>query len=254
MSSIYDYPAIYDAIMCAATDQLGVEVNTIYALLQERGDANAHILEIASGTSPHGIPLSQKGHIVTGIDLSRPMICYAQNKATQNTYVHADLRNFTLQTEPFDCAIFMSETFPLITEYDDLVNHFDAVHRHLKKGGFYLIDIDAQRKGYRHTNKIWGHQNVILPDGHVKFWYEDHPSDWIEGINRLTMHTSIVTQSLKTTTTDYWKIRVYSPWTLSLLIQNLNNWHLHGFYSYRDQSQNIENDDNFYMLISAMKI
>ena len=251
MPSIYDYPAIYDAIMHASTGQLSVEINTINVLLCERGVTNARILEIASGTSPHGIPLSQQGHTVTGIDLSHPMITYAQQIDTQNTYIHADLRNFNLQTEPFDCAIFMSETFSLITEYDDLVNHFDAVHRHLKKGGFYLVDIDAQRKGYRHTTKTWGHQTVDLANGHIKLWYEDHPADWIRGINRLTMYTNIQTQTLKTTTADHWDIRIYSPWTLSVLIKSLNNWHLHGFYSYRDQSQNIENDDNYYMLLSA---
>lgn len=251
MPSIYDYPAIYDAIMRTSTDQLSVEINAINVLLQERGITNARILEIASGTSPHGIPLAQQNYEVTGIDLSQQMITYTQQIDTQNTYIHADLRNFTLQTKPFDCAIFMSETFPLITEYDDLVNHFDAVHRHLKKGGFYLVDIDAQRQGYRHGTKTWGHQTVVLPDGHVEFCYEDHPADWIWGINRLTMHTNIHTQTFKTTTADHWDIRIYSPWTLSVLIKSLNNWHLHGFYSYRDQSQNIENDDNYYMLLST---
>ena len=252
MPSIYDYPAIYDAIMRASTDQLALEADTIHALLQKRQITNGRILEIASGTSPHGQSLSKAGHAVVGIDLSQSMISYMQNTDIPNTYIHADLRAFTLQTEPFDCAIFMSETFPLITEYDDLVNHFSAVHRHLKKGGLYLIDIDAQRKGYRHTNKTWGHQTVVMPDGHVEFWYEDHLSDWIEDINRLTMHTNIQTQTLKTTTTDNWKIRLYSPWTLSVLIRSLKNWHLHGFYSYRDQSPNIENEDNYYMLISTL--
>jgi SAM-dependent methyltransferase len=251
MPSIYDYPAIYDVIMRTSTDQISVEIDAIDLLLRERDISNARILEIASGTSPHGIPLSQQGHTVTGIDLSQPMITYVQQMDTQNAYIHADLRNFTLQTAPFDCAIFMSETFPLITEYDDLVNHFNAVHRHLKKGGFYLIDIDTQRSGYRHSTKTWGHQTVVLPNGHVAFWYEDHPADWIRGINRLTMHTNIQTQTFKTATADHWDIRIYNPWTLSVFIKSLNNWQLHGFYSYCDQSQNIENDDNYYMLLSA---
>jgi len=33
------------------------------------------------------------------------------------------------------------------------------------------------------------------------------------------------------------------------LIQSLNGWHLQGFYSYRDRSENIAQDASYYMLL-----
>ena len=253
MPSIYDYPAVYDAIMRASTDQLDDEIETIDVLVRQKGSPLSRLLEIGSGTSPHGLPLSQRGHHVVGIDLSHPMLEYAQQEAqnlnANNHYVHADLCNFTLQEDPFDCAIFMSETFPLFVEYDDLVNHFACVHRHLKQGGVYVVDIDAHQRGYRHQRKIWGQNQVTLPNGFVNMQYEDHPANWMRGINFTTLHCHIQTQDLEVATTDHWEIRVYSLWTLSTLIQSINGWHLHGFYSYKDGSENIYQDASYYMLL-----
>ena len=181
MPSLYDYPAIYDAVMRASTSQIDLEIEVIHALLQERGMTTGRILEIGSGTSPHGLALAQKGHAVVGIDRSRAMVAYAR-KAAQEAgvgarYVRADLRDFALKEAPFDGAVFMADTFTLVTEYADLASHFDAVRRHLKPGGFYLIDVDAQQAGYRHVHKVWGQQIVALPDGHAELWYEDQPAD-----------------------------------------------------------------------------
>ncbi|MGA1196793.1 MAG: class I SAM-dependent methyltransferase, partial [Candidatus Latescibacterota bacterium] len=112
MPSIYDYPIVYDAIMRASTDQLDSEIETIDTLLCEYGTQAGRILEIGSGTSPHGLPLAQQGHQAVGIDLSDPMLSYAQQAAqdlnVNNQYIQANLCHFTLKEAPFDCAIFMS--------------------------------------------------------------------------------------------------------------------------------------------------
>jgi ubiquinone/menaquinone biosynthesis C-methylase UbiE len=253
MPCIYDYPAVYDAIMRASTDQLDQEFETIDILLQEHGSSPGRVLEIGSGSSPHGLSLAQRGHQVVGIDLSEPMLAYAQQTAqdfgVSNNYLRADLCDFSLDEDRLDCAIFMSETFPLFVEYDDLVNHFACVHRHLKQGGFYIVDVDAHQKGYRHQHKIWGQHQVVLPGGTVDVKYEDHPADWMRGVNHTAMHCHIQTQDLNVVTMDQWEIRIYSLWTLSVLVQSLDGWQLRGFYSYRDRSENIGQDPSFYMLL-----
>lgn len=256
MASIYDYPEIYDAVMRAATEQLDAEIHVIHTLLQERNISKGRILEIGSGTSPHGVQLAQKGHTISGIDLSRPMITYAKNAArearVQAHYIQANWLDFDLKSQPFDGAIFMAETFTLITEYNDIVNHFRAVRRHLKQGAFYLLDIDGQQTGYCYTKKTWGQQTIVLPNGHIDLWYEDHPADWVHGINRLTMHSRIHTQAHIITTADHWHIRHYNPWVLSLLIQNQPGWQLKGFYTYHNRSENIATEDNYFMLLEAV--
>lgn len=253
MPSIYDYPEAYDAIMRASTDQLDLEIDAIHALLTNREISPARILELGCGTCPHGIPLARRGHHVTGVDISQPMVAYVQNQTTGLNVesAQADIRDFRLKTDPFDCAIFMSETFPLFTEYDDIVNHFNAVQRHLKSGGLCLIDIGVLRQGYYHRQRTWGHRTLPIPNGQIVFWYEDHPADWERGINHLTMHSHIHIEDQEIKTIDRWEIRLYSPWTLTLLVRTLPHWTLLGFLSYRDLSPNIKNDDNYFMMLQA---
>jgi len=253
MPSIYDYPEAYDAIMRASTNQLDLEIDAVHTLLINRGKTSARILELGCGTCPHGIPLSQRGHHITGVDISQPMVAYVQTTtqtmglAIESTC--ANIRDFHLPADPFDCAIFMSETFPLLTEYDDIANHFRAVQRHLKPEGLYVIDIGVLRQGYYNQQRTWGHRALSVPNGQIAFWYEDHPADWERGVNRLTMHAQIHADGREIQTADPWEIRLYSPWTLTLLMRALPNWTLLGFFSYRDLSPNIANDDNYFMLL-----
>jgi ubiquinone/menaquinone biosynthesis C-methylase UbiE len=253
MPSIYDYPTVYDAIMRASTDQLENEIETLDLLLQSHLAGASRVLEIGSGTSPHGLPLAQLGHQVVGIDLSDSMLCHARSAAGElglnARYVKADLCQFSLQEDLFDCAVFMSETFPLFVEYEDLASHFACVHHHLKPGALYVADIDAHHRGYRHQRKIWGQNRVVLPGGFVNLHYEDFPADWMRGVNHTTLHCHIQTSDLNIVTADPWQIRVYSLWTLSVLIESLGGWHLKGFYSYRDRSENIGQDASYYMLL-----
>lgn len=256
MPSVYDYPDVYDALMRAATGQLDTEIQVIHSLLQKRGVACGHILEVGSGTSPHGLQLAKKSHSVVGIDLSYPMIVHARQAARQAhvpaQYVQANWLDFNLEGPLFDGAVFMAETFTLITEYEDITSHFRAVRQHLKLGAFYLLDMDAQQTGYCYTHQIWGHQTVVLPNGHVDFWYEDHPADWMRGINKLTMHCRIHFPDYMMTTADHWHIRHYNPWVLSLLVKNQPGWRLAGFYDYHTMHEDIADKDNYFMLLEAV--
>ena len=254
--SIFEFPDAYDAIMRASTDQLQLEADVIRNLLMDRNQEAGRILEIACGTSPHGIPLSQHGFSVTGLDLSAPMLEGAGHRARvagiDIDLVQGDFTDFNLDVIPFDCAIFMSETFPLITRYEDIASHFRSVHRHLNPGGIYLVDIDAQEEGYRTQHKVWGQRSITLSDGQVDVWYENQPADWVRGINRLTMYCNINTESVQVTTVDPWEIRVYNPWTLSVLIQSLEGWRLQGFYAWQDLSEDIADQNNYFMMLEKI--
>ena len=95
--------------------------------------------------------------------------------------IKADVVDFSLDAEPFDCAIFMSETFPLITEYDELESHFRAVRRHVKVDGLYVIDIDSHERGIGTAYEVWGRRTVPLENGSVHVWHESFPGDWVRG-------------------------------------------------------------------------
>ena len=224
MSNIYDFPDLYDAVFRSPTEQIETEVNSIRRLLVEQDITKGSILELACGTCGHGILLAQGGFSVTGIDINPNMLEGAQHRmdtaGVKIKLIQGDIVDFDLGTMRFDCVIFMAETFPTITTYEDIKSHFRSVKRHLKPGGLYIIDMDAQTKIRTSSETgIWGKKTVRLDDGYVEVWHEDSPGDWVEGINRLVMHCRIYVNDTIYETTDDWSIRYYSPWMLSVLMQ-----------------------------------
>jgi ubiquinone/menaquinone biosynthesis C-methylase UbiE len=251
--SIYDFPDIYDIILRASFDQIETEVNSILRLLAERGITKGRILELACGTCSHGLLLAQHGFSVTGVDISQNMFDGARIRAKsagiEMELHHGDIIDFDLDTEPFDCAIFMAETFPLITEYEDIESHFQSVRRHLKKSGIYIIDVDAHKHGVGTQYQVWGQRTVPLNNGWVEVWHEDFPGDWIRGTSHLIMHCRIHLGDSVYETVDDWKIRMDSPWNLSILVKTLKNWSLVGFFSWKDLSLNITEERHYFMVL-----
>lgn len=254
MKSIFDFPDLYDVVLRASAEQIETEVNSIRRLLAERGITKGRILELACGTCAHGIPLAQGGLSVTGIDINPNMLEAAKGRAesagVEIEHFRGDIVDFNLDTEPFDCAIFMAETFPIITAYEDIESHFQSVRRHLKKGGVYIIDLDAQSKIRKPDETgIWGEKTVPLDNGYVEVWHEDFPGDWVFGTNRLIMHCRIHRGDAVDETADDWRLRYYSPWLLSVLVKTLEGWSLQGFFSRRDLSQDIAAETHYFMVV-----
>jgi len=155
------------------------EVASITQLLARRGVSAGHILELACGACAHGIQLAQAGHYVAGLDRSPVMLQEAARRAAL-TGAHlelfqVDIINFALTCAPFDAAIFMYETFPVITEYEAIIYHFQAVRRHMKPNGLYIIDLDARKHGVGVERGEWGRRTFTLPNGSVETWNEDLP-------------------------------------------------------------------------------
>ena len=166
MPSLYDFPDVYEAVLIAPAEQTDAEVGSIAALMAAHGAPRGRVLELACGPCPHGIRLARLGHAVLGIDLSPAMLAFAARRAAAEGLPleteRADIIDFRLGTEPFDCAIFMAETFPLLTEYEQLVRHFASVARHVRPGGLYIIDVDAHRHGVCTEYAVWGERTVPL--------------------------------------------------------------------------------------------
>jgi SAM-dependent methyltransferase len=253
MRSIYDFPDICDAVLQRSPEVIGVEVASIRRLLADRGVIRGRVLELSCGACPHGIQLARHGFAVTGIDRSRPMLEAAQQRAAaagvELDLIAGDIIDFNLGSAEFDCVIFMFETFPLITEYDDIVRHFRAVRRHLKRGGIYIIDIDAHRHGVGTSCGVWGQKTVPLENGSVEVWHEDFPGDWVRGTSHLVMHCRIRLGTETYEAVDDWHIRVDSPWNLTVLVKSLPDWSLTGFFSWRDLSQDIADEEHYFMVV-----
>ena len=145
----------------------------------------------------------------------------------------------------------MAETFPLIVDYQDLERHFRAIRRHLRKGGVYVIDIDAHKHGIRTAYQVWGQKKVSLDNGWVEVWHEDLPGDWVRGTNHMIMHCRIHQDDCVYETVDDWHFRVDSPWHLTLLVRTLDGWSLRGFFSWRNLSQDIGEEEHYFMVVEC---
>lgn len=254
MPSIYDFPQYYDLVMNRPAEVVTTEVATLCTLFDRYGiqPQGGRVLELACGASAHGIPLAARGYAVTGVDASAAMLASAQEHATTaNVAIHtaqADVIDFSLPEEPYDAALFMFETFPVITKDTDIRRHFAAVRRHLRPGGIYIVDIDAGLCVRTDAHGEWGRRVIPLPDGQLTLWHEDQPGDWIEGVIHLTLFCRIETDDLTVTTADPWTIRQYNPWILGLLAQTLDGWRLDGCYGWATGSP-VQADDAHYFCV-----
>ena len=254
--SLYDFPDVYDVVMQRPASVVAAEVDSTLGLLARRGVTRGRILELACGACAHGILLAQHGFSITGVDRSPAMLAAAAQRAAVAgvaiELVQGDAIDFELNTDGFDAAIFMFETFQLITAYEDLVGHFRAVRRHMRPGGLYIIDFAACRHGVGMETAEWGRKTLPLPSGSVEMWHEDFPDDWVEGTSHLVLHCRIDQGGAICETVDDWRIRMCSPWDLTVLVRTLEGWALQGFYSWCDLSPLIAEERHYFMVLEVL--
>ncbi len=144
--SIYKYPDIFRRAHLESPGEIPAEVAFLQQVWKRHRKSPVHrVLDIACGDSPHGRLLAGDGFEVIGIDRSPTMIASGRAKAhglKHLRFYRRAIEKFRIPERPFDTAIFMSETFPVIVENADLLAHLRSVGRALKRGGLYCIDID----------------------------------------------------------------------------------------------------------------
>jgi len=120
------------------------DLDLILDLADQTGDP---ILELGCGTGRVLAPLLEAGHTVTGVDISPGLLGVAKEKirntqhATRSTFHQADLRTFDLPTKEFAFAFCTSNTLMHLTTQADQRMVLRNAHRHLRPGGFLLIDL-----------------------------------------------------------------------------------------------------------------
>jgi SAM-dependent methyltransferase len=146
--SIYKYPDIFRRAHLESPGEIPAEVIFLQQVWQRhRNGSTRRVLDVACGDSPHGRLLAEDGFAVVGIDRSSTMIAAGRRKANALAnlrFYRRPIEKFTLPERPFDAAIFMSETFPVMVENASLLSHLKSVGRALKRGGLYCVDIDRQ--------------------------------------------------------------------------------------------------------------
>jgi SAM-dependent methyltransferase len=144
--SIYDFPALFRAVHMEQPDEIDQEAAFLRRLWKRHYPRRVRrVLDVASGDSPHGIILIRSGIKVVGVDRSASMLASGRLHSAGSgaiKFYRRPIERFTLPEKPFDCAFFMSETFPVMTTNRSILGHLKSVGRLLKRGGLYCIDID----------------------------------------------------------------------------------------------------------------
>jgi SAM-dependent methyltransferase len=122
-------------------EQLAREVDFIEESLGiERGGA---VLDLACGTGRHAIDLARRGYRVVAFDLSLAMLARAgdeaQERGAQLNFVQGDMREMTF-VEQFDGVYCWNTSFGFFEE-DKNALVVGRVHRSLKAGGLFLLDV-----------------------------------------------------------------------------------------------------------------
>jgi 2-polyprenyl-3-methyl-5-hydroxy-6-metoxy-1,4-benzoquinol methylase len=110
------------------------------SLTQEFGGS---ILDIACGTGLYALPMAERGFEVTGIDLAKPMLEYARQKAViQNLNVeffHADARDFRLGRQ-FQFMFMTGNAFQMFLTRTDQVQLLNSIKLHLAPNGVFAFE------------------------------------------------------------------------------------------------------------------
>jgi SAM-dependent methyltransferase len=103
----------------------------------------AMVLDLACGTGRHAIELTKRGYHVVGFDLSLAMLARAADEAQERSsklnFVQGDMREMTFE-ETFDGVYCWNTSFGFFEEEKN-AQVIARVHKALKKGGQFLLDV-----------------------------------------------------------------------------------------------------------------
>lgn len=106
-------------------------------------DSRSKLLDVGCGAGRHAIGLAARGHDVTGLDLSLPLLLRAAEDArlvgAEVRFLHEDMRQLAIDGE-FDAAYCCATSFGY---FDDETNYavLTAIAKALRPRGRFLLDI-----------------------------------------------------------------------------------------------------------------
>lgn len=100
------------------------------------------LLDLACGKGRHARAAAALGHQVTGLDLSSNSIQEARTMSEGKsglTFLEGDMLDFQLDTS-FDGVLNLFTSFGYFGSRSELLRVLENIHRHLKDGGFLVLD------------------------------------------------------------------------------------------------------------------
>ncbi|WP_394850740.1 class I SAM-dependent methyltransferase [Pendulispora brunnea] len=176
----------------------------------------AMVLDLACGTGRHAIELTRRGYQVVGYDLSLSMLARAADEAQDRNqklnFVQGDMREMTFE-ETFDGIYSWNTSFGYFDE-DRNAQVIARVHRALRKGGQFLLDVvNRDFIGRQAPSLAWF-------EGEGCVCMDEMTIDWIT--SRMRIKRTMMMDDGRSKEIEY-SIRIYSLHELGKML------HDHGF-------------------------
>jgi ubiquinone/menaquinone biosynthesis C-methylase UbiE len=134
---IYDDATFYD-------QEFAHRLHEIPFYLKQGKSAGGPVLEVACGTGRITLPLARAGVDITGLDISRPMLQRARQKAETEglavTWLEQDCRQINTERS-FTLIFSATNAMQHLHDLDSLNAFLTAVKRVLRPGGLLIIDV-----------------------------------------------------------------------------------------------------------------
>lgn len=158
----YADPLIYDVLHAPGT---GDEVDALLAVARKHLPRCVHggvrFFEPACGTGRFLIDLARKGHVGVGLDLSEPMIAFANQRAAllppgrRARFFVGDMTRFRLD-EPADAAFCTINSIRHLMTDRHMLAHLACTARALKPGGVYIVGIETAEPAFAQPSEdVW---------------------------------------------------------------------------------------------------
>ena len=137
----YDYPEYYDRFFRSGMAEEFAFVKK--AIERFCPSPPRRLLEPACGTGRLLIAFAGCGYECTGFDINKKALAYLRRKLRRRgmeaNVLWGDMRDFRLNTAPFDAAFNAVGSFLHLTSEEDALAHLRCVQQHLRQGGIYVL-------------------------------------------------------------------------------------------------------------------
>ena len=201
-----------------------------------------HLLDLATGTGSVALEFASRGCVVTGLDLSEPMLVEARRKAAERglsvTFLCHDLSDYHLPTE-FDHAVCLYDSLNYLLDPGQLKQAFANTRSALRPGGLFVFDVNTV---HALEAELFTQES---PEG-AAIWYR-----WISKYDRKT-RTSRVTMEFRIAGTGQrftveHRQRAYTEADLRSFLFHAGFTHIVSYEAYRLTSPAPLTDRAFYV-------
>ena len=150
--------------------------------------SSLRILDVPCGFGRIAARLQERGHIVTGIDVSSEQLRMAEERNPGPVYIRGDMRS--PPPGPYDAVLNLFSSFGYFSERSEDLAALQAWFGVLRPGGILIMDL-MHRDGLAYA---LGRGHEPMPSGAVR---EAGVTDWVQGRRTVTVTYGAVSKTFQ---------------------------------------------------------